>query len=669
MRSRSSEKLEKNRPKLTVNEYIRTHQREFRAFYSNLIEDFAFLSNLRFLIAFSLFVSNLSNFTRTHDILSLTVNIPSIVMLLIYPLLRQRAIIPQGFGTIWCFTFMLTLSVQWSFSFWIFARSDLSKLGPTVVTFVLSMLWMFAMGPNPFRNLLKACLASGIFILSMYFIRPAYVTNIQGGLVVGILLGVGLQKSLDQMLRYRFFISEQNKVLELKTAKIDSIFKASPVGMLIIESDQTLGVDLSPAVQRILGADIRAGISFRRILAASLSSDADRQATINALDAMLGEPLLNFELNHDHLLHRLYIEHGGAIRTLKLSYSPLLDSEQLVREILVICDDVTDTDNQERDYQIARIEGATLLEFIRLRKDQAMTYLKSCEDLLECLGNNDLAKEEPEKQARTLRILHTLKGNSRTLGLKDLAEVMHELENDIIAKSHRKNINGITRADSIKSIIEFLISFSHNYQWKDDTNATISLQRYCHELIAATASAACPLAGRTIPEVKVEVHDPELDTPAIRDIAFQILPHLVNNAVDHGLENPAQRRASGKREQGQINLSLSFAHGSCVWLFRDDGRGLDLRALRKAMGPKSQALSDDEVAQHIFSRGLTTTKAVTSLSGRGVGLEAVAEVVQGMGGTYRVCVLPRVGECHPFYFEFISPLDCSPAFKAVGHSI
>lgn len=669
MRSQSSQKLDVKRPALSVNAYIKEHQREFSEFYSNLIEDFALLSNMRFFIAFSLFASNVSNFTRTHDILSLSVNIPSIAMLLAYPLLRQRSIIPQGFGTIWCFLFMLTLSLQWSFSFWIFARNDLSKLGPTVVTIVLSMLWMFALGPNPLRNILKASLASAIFIISMYLIRPAYIVDIQGGLVVGLLLGFGLRKSLDQMLRFRFFISEQNKVLELKNAKIDSIFKASPVGMLIIAEDQTIGGDLSPAVQHTLGSDIRAGMPFRKVLAASLNSEADKQATVSALDAMLGEPLLNYELNRDLLLHRLHIKHDGIIRTLKLSYSPLLDSEQIVREILVICDDLTDTDNQERDYQITRIEGATLLVFIGLRKNHAEAYLKSCQDFLETFRKSESNPNDREKKAELLRILHTLKGNSRTLGFKDLAEVMHELESDIIAKSHRMDSHGKSRADLIRSIMEFLLGFSRNYQLKEDTEVRISLQQYCQELIASTAGAACPLAGRAVPDVVVEVTDPSLDTPALRNIVFQVLPHLVTNAIDHGLETPEQRRASGKPEQGRIHLTLTRSGESCVWHFRDDGRGLDLQALRGKIGPKSERQSDDEVAQLIFSRGLTTAKSVTSLSGRGVGLEAVAAVLQDMGGTYRVCILPRVGEFHPFYFEFISPLNPSLAHDGFVHAV
>ncbi|MGQ3058319.1 MAG: chemotaxis protein CheA, partial [Nevskia sp.] len=130
----------------------------------------------------------------------------------------------------------------------------------------------------------------------------------------------------------------------------------------------------------------------------------------------------------------------------------------------------------------------------------------------------------------------------------------------------------------------------------------------------------------------------ELDKSVIEKITDP-LNHLVRNSLDHGLELPEARAASGKDVTGTIRLSASHAGGHIVIEVADDGRGLDrARILTKAQAnglitaAQADAMPDAEVWQLIFSPGFSTAEKVTDVSGRGVGMDVVKKNIQALGG-------------------------------------
>ena len=118
------------------------------------------------------------------------------------------------------------------------------------------------------------------------------------------------------------------------------------------------------------------------------------------------------------------------------------------------------------------------------------------------------------------------------------------------------------------------------------------------------------------------------------------LTHMVRNSCDHGLEPPADRRAAGKPETGTVTLSASHEGGHIVIQIADDGRGLPIdkikqKILDKGMASESEleTMSDDAVMQYIFKPGFSTAEKVTSVSGRGVGMDVVRTNIEKIGGT------------------------------------
>ncbi|MDE2376923.1 hybrid sensor histidine kinase/response regulator [Bradyrhizobium sp.] len=142
-------------------------------------------------------------------------------------------------------------------------------------------------------------------------------------------------------------------------------------------------------------------------------------------------------------------------------------------------------------------------------------------------------------------------------------------------------------------------------------------------------------------QIELEMHgaDTELDRQVL-DLIKDPLTHMVRNSADHGLETPAERQASGKGEQGTIRLSAYHEGGHIIICIADNGRGLNtekIKAKALANGLVSEAelekMSEAQVHRFIFAPGFSTAAAVTSVSGRGVGMDVVRTNIDQIGGT------------------------------------
>ena len=145
-------------------------------------------------------------------------------------------------------------------------------------------------------------------------------------------------------------------------------------------------------------------------------------------------------------------------------------------------------------------------------------------------------------------------------------------------------------------------------------------------------------------EVRLEIDgaETELDRTLIESIRDP-LTHLVRNAVDHGIEPPAERLKVGKPQAGVLSLRAFHESGQVTVEVRDDGRGIPVDAIRRKAVSRGlidaaavEKLSDEEILQYIFEPGFSTAAAVTDVSGRGVGMDVVKTNIEAIGGTVDV---------------------------------
>lgn len=164
-------------------------------------------------------------------------------------------------------------------------------------------------------------------------------------------------------------------------------------------------------------------------------------------------------------------------------------------------------------------------------------------------------------------------------------------------------------------------------------------------------------AGKQV-ELVIRGEDTELDRSVIEEIGDPLI-HLLRNAVDHGVELPADRLAAGKSEQGTILLTARHEESHIVLTIEDDGRGIDVErvkasALQKGLITEAEAaaLSTEEAVDLIFRPGLSTAKVVSDISGRGVGMDIVRTNIERLNGRVLVETWPGRGS----RFQIVLPL-------------
>lgn len=148
-------------------------------------------------------------------------------------------------------------------------------------------------------------------------------------------------------------------------------------------------------------------------------------------------------------------------------------------------------------------------------------------------------------------------------------------------------------------------------------------------------------------ELIVSGGETELDKTVVEKIIDPLM-HLVRNAVDHGLEKPDVRVAAGKSASGRIELDAYQETGSIVIEVRDDGRGFApekilARAVERGLALPGQDLSKAEIMDFVFQPGFSTAETVSTISGRGVGLDVVRQNIDALRGTVNIDSTPGRG--------------------------
>jgi len=266
--------------------------------------------------------------------------------------------------------------------------------------------------------------------------------------------------------------------------------------------------------------------------------------------------------------------------------------------------------------------------------------------------------------------LLTLKKTHRELFalLEKLRELTrHEEHNDAV-----RNMVMLAR-EKAKDANATLVERLNQLEMFNSTSATLSDRLY-HEVIGirmrpfSDGIRGFPRMVRDLARElgkKVQLDIIGKATEVDRDILEKLdapLTHLLRNAVDHGLEFPDERLAAGKPDIGTVRLEASHRSGMLLITVSDDGRGIDVHKLRQKIIRKGLAnadmvnhLTEPELLKFLFLPGFSTSEQVTEISGRGVGLDVVDNMVHEVGGVVRVTSRPGKGVS--FYLEL--PLTLS----------
>ncbi|MCJ8146275.1 Hpt domain-containing protein [Acinetobacter sp. A3.8] len=164
-------------------------------------------------------------------------------------------------------------------------------------------------------------------------------------------------------------------------------------------------------------------------------------------------------------------------------------------------------------------------------------------------------------------------------------------------------------------------------------------------------------------DFNIENTEGELDRNILERLVSP-LEHMLRNAIDHGIEDQEQRAQAGKSATGRINLNIAREGNDILVIFSDDGKGIDVDAVKakatnNGLITADMQVSDEDVMQYIFHPGLSTAQKVTQISGRGVGLDVVQNEIKSLGG--HVSVKSTLGQGTEFTIRVPTSVAVSDA--------
>lgn len=482
-------------------------------------------------------------------------------------------------------------------------------------------------------------------------------------------------------------IEESSGLLRQKTNDIQTMLQNMPQGILTVTEGARVHPEYSAYLESIFETGDIAGRPLMELVFADSGLGSDALAQIEAAcGACIGEDEMNFAFNSHLLVGEIEKRMAdGRSKVLDLNWSPVTDGDGTIVRLLVCVRDVTELRRLAAEAGEQRRELAIIGEILAVGQDKFQEFIVGA---LRFIDENELLlREHPARDAaivaRLFRNMHTVKGNARTYGLRQLTDIVHQAEHSYDEQRKPRPAVAWDQAAllgelaEVRAAVERYAAINEDklgrkgsghaggaYLMVDPAQIQESLHRLetvntgnLHELVAArdavrkvlrllgTESLAATLAsvtdslpslarelGKLPPMVAIEDNGYRLRNQACATLK-NVFMHLVRNAMDHGLETPDERTAAGKTLAGTIRLQADAADGMLRLALSDDGRGLALRRIRgiaveKGLIEADAQLTDEELAAQIFRAGFSTAEQVSEVSGRGVGMDAVQDFVR-----------------------------------------
>jgi len=432
-------------------------------------------------------------------------------------------------------------------------------------------------------------------------------------------------------------------------------------GFITLDLDGVMASERSAIVDRWFG-EPAAGAKFDAYVARHTESLA---VWFDLGLSSIRDGFMPLELCLDQMPQRF----TAADRTYDIKYSPIMRGE-VVERILLIISDVTEHLINERS---EREQREVFALFQRISADRA-----GFEEFLDDASRLVASLAVPGDPVVERRTIHTLKGNCAIYDLESYAALCHELETEIadsvepISDAQRTALSAGWRAVTVRvarllgearrNVVEIGLAelarvVDKAKQGMPSRDLAIVLTSWSHEPTARRferlAKHATSLATRLDKgELEIGISDDDIRLDTARWAAFwSAMIHAVRNAVDHGLERPDVRAATGKPARPKLSFTAAREHGFLVIRMSDDGAGIRWEAVRdRARQAGLPADTQADLEQALFADGFSTAQRATETSGRGVGMAALREATVALGGTIEIESKPQHGTLLKFMF-------------------
>lgn len=439
-----------------------------------------------------------------------------------------------------------------------------------------------------------------------------------------IVIMVWIEKAKADL--YEKGLNEALLTVEREKQRIQVIFDNVSQGILTVNSDMQVEPHFSSFLKEIFPEEKLAGEKLVDVLFKKSSLSEDLIKTIeSSIDFCLGEDELNWDINSGHLPREVKVDVDDQMKTLDLSWSPIVENDTVTQVILSIAD-VTEKVHfklkEEESKKRASFTQAVFEVFAKSGVTQLVLFNKSLVNIISMINSGAWQTESQEFE----RELHGLKGEARLLGLSKLAEEIHQLES-LLAESQPNNL----KINQYSQLFELFLKSSEAVvvPLSGESDHSWSLLGFVGELKRrAIDQLATTEAKLTLHKIRCEDGVTNWPVQYVKPLQ-NILLHSVQNSIDHGyllrdLDRPIE-----------LNVFAFESIKGFEVIVEDFGAGLNMKKITHKFNelPESQRKSLNQPTDVLFLDNMSTADQVSITSGRGVGLSAVKAEVEELHGT------------------------------------
>jgi HAMP domain-containing protein/HPt (histidine-containing phosphotransfer) domain-containing protein len=520
------------------------------------------------------------------------------------------------------------------------------------------------------------------------------------------------------------------KDLDSKTRDVRQIFQTVQQGIGKINENGCIGRDYSACLESLFEVGNLESKNLFDILSDKSKLSKDDIAKIKTfVSGFSGEDIFYFEMNQDVLPRDLVYRWQKSDRFFELDWAPLVANDGKMESLMFTVRDVTILKQLRQTAETNRKEMLKINEIVNVSEEYFHRFISSGLDqltaLLEVTKKHQFTHELPDAdRALMKRVVHTLKGNARSLKFTSIVELSHSTEQlwldiwntnspvvpiqDFVETiySLQKELESYQKISEEKlkrgksnpqrdlrgkleranQYIHQAVRLSSEFEGKNVSSAAFTevsklLEKIEDSLLAATLpslSQCLGQLGHSLADLAIELNKPapkvdllgELDVLLPENLMEPImgaLNHLGRNSLDHGFQREKQEFIFTKVSHNKKEKFVTIT-------YQDTGIGLNLDRLREKMNDVS--LSNEQSAMLIFVNGVSTSFKETMVSGRGVGMDAAKSLVEGLGGTIELQLLsstetskfnPQLWGGAKFLFRITLPL--SLGLRVISHQV
>ena len=489
-------------------------------------------------------------------------------------------------------------------------------------------------------------------------------------------------------------IQESSSLLKQKTNDIQTMLQNMPQGILTVVAGNKIHPEYSAYLETIFETNNIVDRTLMDLVFANTNLGADALSQIEAVaGACIGEDVMNFEFNQHLMVGEIEkTMPDGRVKILDLNWSPITDDQDTIIRLMLCVRDVTELRKLAAEASKQKRELEIIGEILAVSQEKFHEFIANSIKFID--ENELLIRDHPEHDSAAIhhmfRNMHTIKGNARTYGLRHLTNTVHEVEQYYeelrkprpdIAWDQTTLLNKLLE---VRDLVEYYAKINDVSLGRKGAGRRAGTDRFLmvdkrqiqdtlhrletintgniHELIAAQNEVRRTLRllgtepiiatlegvfdslpslarelGKIPPMIDIQDNGYVIRTQ-ISAMIKNVFMHLVRNSLDHGLETAEERLKKGKLSAGTLRLRLTAdEHNQLQIRLSDDGRGLALAQIRKIATEKEliaadAQLSDEDIAKQIFRPGFSTADKITEVSGRGVGMDAVQDLVKRENG-------------------------------------